>query len=86
MDILLARSPSSLNSVAHNQILVHAHTVDLYRRKFQPTQGGRIGITLNIDWVVPIDESREAKDAADLAVAMALGWVGGEREFLSRMR
>ncbi|KAG7527744.1 hypothetical protein FFLO_06625 [Filobasidium floriforme] len=66
-------------TVAHNQILVHAHTVDLYRRKFQPTQGGRIGITLNIDWVVPIDESQEAKDAADLAVAMALGWVGGER-------
>jgi hypothetical protein len=36
--------------------------------------------------VVPIDESQEAKDAADLAVAMALGWVGGERECLSRMR
>lgn len=34
---------------------------------------------MNIDWVVPIDGSQEAKDAADLAVAMALGWVGEER-------
>jgi beta-glucosidase/6-phospho-beta-glucosidase/beta-galactosidase len=62
-------------SVAHHQILVHAHSVDLYRRKYQPTQNGRIGITLNIDWAVPIDDSPEAKDAADLAIAMALGWV-----------
>ena len=62
-------------SVAHRQILVHAHSVELYRQKYQSSQGGRIGITLNIDWTVPIDDSKEAKDAADLAIAMALGWV-----------
>ena len=62
-------------SVAHRQILVHAYSVELYRQKYQSSQGGRIGITLNIDWTVPIDDSKEAKDAADLAIAMALGWV-----------
>lgn len=63
--------------MAHRQILVHAHAVHLYRTKYQPTQKGRIGITLNIDWTVPIDDSKEAKDAADLAIAMGLGWVSG---------
>jgi beta-glucosidase/6-phospho-beta-glucosidase/beta-galactosidase len=67
--------PLRTTSVAYHQILIHAHSVNLYRAKYQSQQKGRIGITLNIDWVVPIDESKEAKDAADLAVAMALGWV-----------
>lgn len=71
-------------SVAHRQILVHAHAVDLYRREYQAKQNGKIGITLNIDWTVPIDESKEAKDAADLAIAMALGWVSRRLASLTR--
>ena len=73
-------------SVAHRQILVHAYAVDLYRREYQSKQNGKIGITLNIDWTVPIDESKEAKDAADLAIAMALGWVSRRSASLTRAR
>jgi hypothetical protein len=33
-------------SLARNMILTHARAVDLYRRKYQSTQNGTIGITL----------------------------------------
>lgn len=35
---------------AHNQLLAHAAAVKVYRDKYQPTQKGRIGITLNSDY------------------------------------
>lgn len=31
-------------------LLAHARAVDIYRTKFQPSQGGVIGITLNANW------------------------------------
>jgi beta-glucosidase len=39
----------------------HAKVSHLYRTKYQPGQKGRIGITISSDWVVPIDDSEEAK-------------------------
>jgi hypothetical protein len=35
-----------LNSHAKNLLLAHGYAVDLYRREYQPKQGGQIGITL----------------------------------------
>jgi len=64
--------------VAHHQILVHAHTVGLYRREYRAKQQGKIGITLNIDWTAPINGKKETKDAADLANALGLAWVSHE--------
>lgn len=60
-------------SVTKSILLSHAGTVDLYRRKFKPTQGGIIGITCNMDWVVPIDESEAAAKAAQQAIDHQLG-------------
>jgi beta-glucosidase len=54
-------------------LLSHARTVDLYRREFKPKQGGQIGITLNIDFVVPIDDSPAAIEAAQDANDQMLG-------------
>ncbi|GAB9470946.1 Beta-galactosidase [Globisporangium polare] len=65
--------------VSHNMLLAHAKAVDVYRREFQPTQDGRIGVTLNCDWrePAPTDDPEEAKanaEAAERAVTFILGW------------
>lgn len=46
--------------VSHNLILSHAYAVQLYRKEFQQTQGGQIGITLDVGWLIPYDESPES--------------------------
>jgi hypothetical protein len=38
-------------SVGHNLLLAHAHTVALYRKKYQPQQGGKISI-VNVSMVL----------------------------------
>jgi beta-glucosidase len=48
--------------VGHNILLAHAHTVNLFRRTFQPQFGGEIGITLNsITILTHGDFSRRAR-------------------------
>ncbi|KAF1323553.1 Beta-galactosidase, partial [Globisporangium splendens] len=66
-------------TATHNMLLAHVKTVDVYHREFQPTQGGRIGVTLNCDWrePKPTDDPEEAKanaEAAERAVIFILGW------------
>ncbi|TFK41686.1 beta-glucosidase 1A [Crucibulum laeve] len=58
----------------HHVILTHAYAVKLYRDKFQPTQGGVIGITLDSLWYIPYDDSPENVDAAQRALDTRLGW------------
>ncbi|RSH90093.1 hypothetical protein EHS25_001426 [Saitozyma podzolica] len=59
--------------LAKTLLLCHAKTVDLYRREFQPTQSGKIGITLNCDWAEPIDDSPAAKEAAQVTLDLVMG-------------
>uniref|UniRef100_A0A182NJ66 Cytosolic beta-glucosidase n=1 Tax=Anopheles dirus TaxID=7168 RepID=A0A182NJ66_9DIPT len=48
---------------SHHLLLSHAEAVELYRKEFQPTQGGQIGITVDGSWAEPVSESeREASD------------------------
>ena len=42
---------------AHNQILAHARAYRLYQEKYFSSQGGQVGITLNIHWAEPEDPS-----------------------------
>jgi beta-glucosidase len=42
---------------AHNLLRAHAHAVDVYRRRYQPSQGGRIGISNNCDWREPLTDT-----------------------------
>merc|ERR1712038_1362729 len=45
---------------AHNQIRAHARAYRAYHQDFAEAQGGKIGITLNINWMEPRDPSDEA--------------------------
>ncbi|BEJ10623.1 hypothetical protein CspHIS471_0100450 [Cutaneotrichosporon sp. HIS471] len=53
-----------------HMLLAHAAVVDMYRREFGP---GQIGISLNMDWVVPIDDSHQAKTATQDIIDHWLG-------------
>ncbi|KAK8870129.1 hypothetical protein IAR55_000699 [Kwoniella newhampshirensis] len=56
--------------VGHNLLLAHAHTVDLYRKKYQPTQHGKISIVN----VKPIDDTPEVKELQKKRLDFAFHW------------
>ncbi|KAL7602717.1 beta-glucosidase 24 isoform X1 [Lactuca sativa] len=61
--------------VAHNMLLSHATVVELYRQRFQASQGGQIGITLDSLYFEPLNpHKKEDKDAAIRAIDFHFGW------------
>ena len=50
---------------ARNILLAHGRVYRLYQEQYQPSQAGRLGITLNTDWFEPRDPS----DPAHVAMA-----------------
>ncbi|KAJ8760062.1 hypothetical protein K2173_010918 [Erythroxylum novogranatense] len=60
--------------VAHNQLLAHASAVQLYKRKYQATQKGVIGITLVTNWFVPYSNAKHNRNAAKRAIDFMFGW------------
>ncbi|PKA54141.1 Beta-glucosidase 24 [Apostasia shenzhenica] len=61
-------------TVAHNLLLAHAEAVQLYREEYQPTQGGKIGITMLADWLVPYDNSPQNIEAQRRGNDFNIGW------------
>ncbi|CAE7868570.1 BGLU4 [Symbiodinium microadriaticum] len=59
---------------AHNMLNAHAAAVEIYRGKYQKSQGGIIGITNNQDWREPKTDSLEDIAAAERAILFQLGW------------
>lgn len=59
---------------AHNLLLAHAQAVDLYRKKFAPSQGGCIGITFNTMWFEPARNDEACKSATSRCLDFELGW------------
>eukprot|EP01023_Acetabularia_acetabulum_P063823 TRINITY_DN8092_c0_g2_i8.p1 TRINITY_DN8092_c0_g2~~TRINITY_DN8092_c0_g2_i8.p1 ORF type:complete len:444 (-),score=64.91 TRINITY_DN8092_c0_g2_i8:383-1714(-) len=57
--------------VGKNLLLAHAYAADLYRREFQETQQGKIGIALNSDW---FENAEKNSSASDRALEFMLGW------------
>ena len=60
---------------AHNQIRAHAAAYRAYQADFAASQGGKVGITLNVNWGQPRDEA----DAGDIQASedylnFNLGW------------
>ncbi|KAL5156787.1 Cyanogenic beta-glucosidase [Glycine soja] len=60
--------------VSHHQLLAHAAVVQVYKRKYQASQNGVIGITLVSHWFVPISNNKLDQNAAERAIDFMLGW------------
>ncbi|ETO70016.1 hypothetical protein F444_13472 [Phytophthora nicotianae P1976] len=63
---------------AHNLLLAHARTVEVYRNEFQAVQKGRIGITLDCDWrePAPTDDPVQKVKNHEAAERSMLFWLG----------
>ncbi|MEM9930184.1 MAG: family 1 glycosylhydrolase, partial [Bacteroidota bacterium] len=59
---------------AHHLILAHAKAARVYHQEFQPTQGGKIGMTNNCDWRQPKTDSPEDRAAAQRSLEFYLAW------------
>ncbi|KAB5533685.1 hypothetical protein DKX38_016771 [Salix brachista] len=60
--------------VAHHLLLSHAAAVKTYKEKYQASQNGKIGITLNTPWFEPYSNSTDDHDAAKRSRDFTLGW------------
>ncbi|XP_042480080.1 beta-glucosidase 13-like [Macadamia integrifolia] len=60
--------------VGHHQLLAHAAAVNLYRGKYKVSQNGKIGITLNSNWMVPYSEHYSDVAATRRALDFMYGW------------
>ncbi|KAI9169439.1 hypothetical protein LWI28_012343 [Acer negundo] len=61
--------------VSHHLLLAHAAAVKLYRDKYQMSQKGQIGITLNCAWIVPLNiESETDHQAASRSLSFSYDW------------
>ncbi|GAB4832646.1 hypothetical protein Ancab_006664 [Ancistrocladus abbreviatus] len=58
----------------HHELLCHAAAVDVYRKNYQASQKGVIGITLVADWNIPLDMSYLNRRAAERANDFVNGW------------
>ncbi|KAI3934019.1 hypothetical protein MKW92_031099, partial [Papaver armeniacum] len=60
--------------VGHNLLLVHSAAANLYKEKYQASQRGKVGITLNTDWMVPASTKEEDALATKRALDCSLGF------------
>ncbi|KAJ7942501.1 putative Beta-glucosidase [Quillaja saponaria] len=60
--------------VTHNYILAHAAAVKLYRKKFQATQRGKVGIVLQVSDYKPVTLEHENVAAAQRLLDFHTGW------------
>ena len=61
---------------AHNVLNSHASAVELYRRKYQGKQNGKIGIVLNQDWAEPLTQDPLDIIAANTKNEFTMAWFG----------
>ncbi|MCO5572175.1 hypothetical protein L7F22_025926 [Adiantum nelumboides] len=59
---------------AHNVLLSHAAVVDIYRKHHQVKQHGSVGISISVNWYVPLTDTVEDANAVQRMFAFQLGW------------
>ncbi|KAK9268749.1 hypothetical protein L1049_000510 [Liquidambar formosana] len=59
----------------HNMLLSHAKAAKLYRERYQPKQGGLIGIIANTFMYEPLRDEEFDQQAASRALAFNVAWV-----------
>ncbi|KAJ0095387.1 hypothetical protein Patl1_17268 [Pistacia atlantica] len=60
--------------VTHHLILSHATAANLYRHKYQASQNGIIGVTVDTIWEVPKYQTISDRKAALRALDFYIGW------------
>ncbi|GAB4832651.1 hypothetical protein Ancab_006669, partial [Ancistrocladus abbreviatus] len=60
--------------VGHHLLLCHAAAVDIYRKKHQASQKGKIGLVLAADWYMPYDNRFSSHRATTRTIAFYMGW------------
>ncbi|KAF8093242.1 hypothetical protein N665_0386s0006 [Sinapis alba] len=60
---------------AHNMILAHAKSVNIYQTKYQKEQNGSIGIVVQTSWFEPVSDSTVDKAAAERAQSFYSNWI-----------
>ncbi|CAG9333785.1 unnamed protein product [Blepharisma stoltei] len=67
---------------AHNALLAHGLAVQTYRKYYQPTQKGKIGMTISSAFYYPSNTSEpEDYKSADVSVAFQYGWFADPQVF-----
>ncbi|PWZ04708.1 putative inactive beta-glucosidase 14 [Zea mays] len=59
---------------AHNMILAHAKTVNIYRNNYKSKQGGFVGISLQLRWYEPLRNITEDHLAVSRALSFDAPW------------
>ena len=60
---------------AHHALISHALAVQTYREKYQKIQKGKIGMTINSDFILPFNTSHyDDVQAANIQMAFSYGW------------
>lgn len=59
---------------AHNIILAHAKTVNIYRKNYQAKQGGSVGIAIDMRWYEPLRNITEDHIAVSRAQSFEAPW------------
>lgn len=60
--------------VSHHQLIAHAAAAHVYKKKYQESQKGVIGITLVSNWFIPFSDNKFDQNAAERAVDFMFGW------------
>ncbi|RHN76176.1 putative beta-glucosidase [Medicago truncatula] len=60
--------------VSHHQLLAHAAVVHVYKKKYQESQKGVIGITLASHWFLPLSDKKLDQNAVERGLDFMLGW------------
>uniref|UniRef100_A0A804MDJ8 Beta-glucosidase 47 n=1 Tax=Zea mays TaxID=4577 RepID=A0A804MDJ8_MAIZE len=59
---------------AHNMILAHAKTNNIYRKNYKSKQGGSVGITIHMRWYEPLRNITEDHLAVSRALSFEAPW------------